>query len=107
MNCCETCSIRIKYLIHPFVIGELSLGSIPQRATTLLQLHRLPTANVAQHDEVMRLVDQQRLYASGLSYVDVHLLAATRLTAGASLWTRDRGLSAAAGKLSLAARVTH
>ena len=30
----------------------------------------------------MRLVDQQRLYGLGLSYVDVHLLAAARLTAG-------------------------
>jgi predicted nucleic acid-binding protein len=94
-------------LAHPFVIGELGLGSIPRRAATLLQLFRLPAANVASHDEVMRLVDQQRLYGLGLSYADVHLLAATRLTPAASLWTRDKGLSAAAEKLSLAARVTH
>jgi predicted nucleic acid-binding protein len=94
-------------LSHPFVIGELGLGSIPQRATTLRQLNRLPVSLVAHHDDVMLLVDQQRLYGSGLSYVDVHLLAATRLTPDATLWSRDKNLSAAAKRLSLAARVTH
>lgn len=94
-------------LAHPFVIGELGLGSIPQRVATLQQLHRLPSATVARHDDVMRLVDQQRLYGSGLSYIDVHLLAAARLTPGASLWSRDKRLSAAAEKLSIAERVTH
>lgn len=94
-------------LAHPFVIGELALGSLRQRATKLLQLLRLPTAVVARHDEVMRLVERQALYGQGLSYVDVHLLAATRLTAGTSLWTRDKSLSAAAERLSLAARMTH
>ena len=73
-----------------------------------MQLHRLPTANVARHDEVMRLVEQQRLYGLGLSYVDVHLLAAARLTAGGDRSGRGtRRLSAAAEQLSLAARVTH
>jgi hypothetical protein len=73
----------------------------------LLQLERLPLANVARHNEVMRLIDRQRLHGAGLSYVDVHLLAATRMTPGATLWTRDKSLSATAERLSLAARVTH
>jgi hypothetical protein len=94
-------------LAHPFVVGELALGSIPQRAATLRQLLRLPVAIVALHDDVVRMVDQQRLHGSGLSYVDAHILAATRLTPGASLWTRDKSLSVAAEKLSVVARVTH
>ncbi|HEY2621165.1 MAG TPA: type II toxin-antitoxin system VapC family toxin [Acetobacteraceae bacterium] len=98
---------RDQVLAHPFVIGELALGSIPQRAATLRQLLRLPAANVARHDEVMQLVEQQWLYGVGLGYADVHLLAATRLTSAATLWTRDKSLAAAADKLSLAARVTH
>ena len=96
-----------RVLAHPFVVGELGLGSIPQRAETLLQLFRLPEANVARHDDVMELVDHERLYGVGLSYVDAHLLAATRLTPGATLWTRDKRLSIAAEKLLIAARVTH
>jgi predicted nucleic acid-binding protein len=98
---------RDRVLAHPFVIGELGLGSIPRRAATLLQLRRLPLAIVAHHNEVMELIDEQHLFGSGLSYVDVHLLVAARLTPGASLWTRDKSLSAAAEKLSVAARVTH
>jgi predicted nucleic acid-binding protein len=98
---------RERVLSHPFVIGELALGSIPQRAATLRQLNRLPSSIIARHDHVMLLVDQQRLYSSGLSYVDVHLLAATRLTPDATLWSRDKNLAAAAERLSLAARVTH
>lgn len=95
-----------RVLAHPIVIGELALGGLRQRAAKLGQLVRLPAANVARHDEVMELVEQQRLYGLGLSYADVHLLAATRLTPGASLWTRDKSLSAAAEKMSLAARLT-
>jgi predicted nucleic acid-binding protein len=94
-------------LAHPFVIGELALGGMRRRASTLAQLRQLPVAKVARHDEVMRLAERASLYGSGLSYVDAHLLAATRLTAGATLWTRDKNMSAAAEKLLIAARVTH
>ncbi len=98
---------REQVLLHPFVFGELALGGLRHRAGTLFQLRQLPTATVAQHDEVIRLVEQEILYGLGLSYIDAHILAATRLTPGASLWTRDKSLSAAAEKLSVAARVTH
>jgi hypothetical protein len=37
----------------------------------------------------------------------VHLLAATRLTPGAALWTRDKRLAATAEPLSLAANILH
>jgi hypothetical protein len=38
----------------------------------------------------------------GIGYVDVHLLASTRLTAGSSLWTRDKRLSSVAERLGVA-----
>jgi predicted nucleic acid-binding protein len=94
-------------LLHPYVYGELALGGLRHRTGTLFQLRQLPTANIAHHNEVMRLVEQEILHDVGLSYIDAHVLAATRLTPGASLWTRDKSLSAAAEKLSVAARVTH
>jgi predicted nucleic acid-binding protein len=47
-------------------------------------------------------VDWHRLFGSGIGYVDAHLLAAVRLTAGAALWTRDRRLGRAADRLGLA-----
>ena len=52
-------------LLHPFVFGELALGSLRHRAGTLFQLRQLPTVNVAHHDEVMRLVEQAILYGLG------------------------------------------
>jgi len=55
----------------------------------------------------VHLIQGERLFEIGIGYVDAHLLAATRLTSGASLWTRDKRLSAAAERLSLAAGVVH
>ena len=47
---------------------------------------------VASHAEVLHLVESRRLYGRGLALVDAHLLAATLLTPGVRLWTRDRAL---------------
>ena len=93
-------------LMHPFVLGELALGGMRRRAEKLRELRQLPTTEVASDDEVMRFIEQHRLYGLGLSYIDVHLIAATRLTPGASFWSRDKSLSAAAERLTVAARVT-
>jgi hypothetical protein len=42
------------------------------------------------------------LFGRGIGYVDVHLLAAVRLTATASLWTLDKKLHVIAGELGVA-----
>ena len=55
-----------------------------------------------QHDEVMGLIEQEGLGGAGIGYVEAHLLAATRLTADATLWTRDKRLSEVAARLGLA-----
>jgi predicted nucleic acid-binding protein len=92
---------------HPQVIGEIALGQLRHRDAVLSELMELPRTNTASDDEVLRLIERETLYGSGLGYVDAHLLAATRLTLGASIWTRDRRLRSAAEKLSLAARLSH
>ncbi len=91
-------------LIHPFVIGELALGSLRQRALILNALSRLPQAKSATDAEVLHLIARHALAGRGIGYVDAHLLAAVRLTEGARLWTTDRRLGAVAGALGLAAR---
>ncbi len=91
-----------RVLAHPFVIGELALGSLRQRESILAYLQNLPQATVAGDTEVLRFVNQEALYGHGIGYVDVHLLASVRLTAGGSLWTRDKRLHAVAGRLGLA-----
>jgi predicted nucleic acid-binding protein len=92
---------------HPFVLGELALGNLRQRNVVLSDLLRLPQADVASNDEVLHLIDREKLLGRGIGYVDAHLLAATRLTTDTRLWTRDRTLNAVAAELGLAAAVLH
>ena len=91
---------RASVLSHPLVIGELACGSLQNRDEILGLLSALPMALVAEHDEVLRLLDDERLYGRGLGWVGVHLLASARLTVCA-LWTLDKPLSKAAGALDL------
>ncbi len=39
-----------------------------------------------------QLLESKGLMGKGIGFVDLHLLAATQLTANAQLWTRDKGL---------------
>ena len=94
-------------LAHPFVIRELALGNLRPRDPFLSDLRELPQAIVAEDEEVIRLIDRQALFGRGIGYVDAHLLAAARLTAGSRLWTRDRRLQGVAIELGLAAALSH
>jgi predicted nucleic acid-binding protein len=98
---------REQVLVHPFVIGELAMGSLGHREAVLQDLLDLKRAVVADDDGVMHFVEANNLFGQGLGYLDAHLLASTKLTAETSLWTRDKRLAAAAERLSIAARVTH
>jgi predicted nucleic acid-binding protein len=80
---------------HQAVIEELALGSIRQRDDVLALLEGLQGFPVLTHEEVMALVNGQRLWGRGLSAVDVHLLGSVMLLGGARLWTRDKRLLAA------------
>jgi len=86
-------------LVHPFVVGELALGSLRSRDTIVSQLQLLPQADIATPDEVLELIERRRLFGRGIGYVDVHLLAAVLLTAGTTLWTNDHNLQRAARDL--------
>jgi hypothetical protein len=62
----------------------------------------LPQASVATDVEVLHFIGSHRLLGCGIGYVDVHLLAGVRLTAGAALWTRDKRVQSVAERLGLA-----
>jgi hypothetical protein len=59
-------------------------------------------STVATEQEIMTLTDRHQLYGLGIGYVDAQLLAATQLTADATLWTGDRRLAVAASHLGCA-----
>jgi predicted nucleic acid-binding protein len=91
-----------RILIHPFVIGEIALGNLRQRSVVLGALAGLPQTAVAQDNEVLTFIENLSLFGRGIGYVDAHLLAAVRLTPGATLWTKDIRLHQLAAELGLA-----
>jgi hypothetical protein len=92
-------------LTHPFVIGEIALGNLHWRISVLSDLRDLPRAASATDEEATSLVESEKLFGLGIGYVDLHLIAATRLTPGARLWTRDRRHADIAARLGIAADV--
>lgn len=89
-------------LAHPWVTGELALGSLRNRVEILRLLDDLPQATIATPAEVRELVEQHKLFSLGIGYLDAQLLADTMLAADAALWTRDRRLRSAAERLGMA-----
>ena len=85
---------------HPFIIGELACGHLPDRARTLRWIHDLPRTGTASQDEVMALIEAHRLMSLGLGFIDIHLLASARLS-GVPIWTLDAPFKKAAAKLGL------
>jgi len=86
-------------VMHPFVVGEIACGSLTDRSSILELLQDLPTAVVAESQEVLGFIERHGLHGKGIGYVDVHLLASVALTEGARLWTRDKKLRGAADDL--------
>jgi len=78
------------------------LGNLAQHETVLNLLSDLPRAVVATDAEVLGFIDRYKLFGHGVGYINIHLLASTRLTAGAKLWTRDKCKHGVATELSLA-----
>ena len=92
-------------LTHPFVVGEMSLANLHDRAQILASLADLEPAVLASPAEVQELIELRSLHGRGLGYVDTHLLAAALLSPGATLWTRDCHLFRVARELGLAAPI--
>ncbi len=85
-------------LTHPLVIGELACGHLTDRSKILKLLEALPSARVAEHEEVLHLLSSRRLHGRGLGWIDLHLLASALLSR-CPLWTLDKPLIAAARSL--------
>lgn len=80
---------------HPWVIAELALGTMRDRAIRLAALDQLDEAVVASVEEVRQIVERHRLHGRGIGLVDAQLVGSALLTS-CSLWTLDRRLRSAA-----------
>lgn len=92
-------------MTHPFVMGEVALGSFPGRTGLLDYLSALRRARTAADAEVLQLIEDSQLWGTGIGYMDAHLLASVLLTPTTRLWTRDKRLKTVAEQLSLDAKL--
>jgi predicted nucleic acid-binding protein len=86
-----------RVVCHPAVRGEMALGSLANRDDVLRLLSQLPSAPVAGDDDVFALIDAKKLYASGIGWIDAHLLASS-IAGGHTLWTGDKRLAGVAAR---------
>jgi predicted nucleic acid-binding protein len=92
-----------RVLTHPFVIGELACGQIRQRSEILRLINELPAPVSATHDEVLRMIEDRKLWGKGIGFVDFHLLASAMI-GRCQLWSTDRGLNEVAAEFKLSWR---
>jgi predicted nucleic acid-binding protein len=99
--------VEEQVLAHPYVIGEISLGSLRDREVVLSALRDLPRAPTATPEETFYLIEGEGLFNRGIGYVDASLLASARLLPGITIWTRDKRLKKVADELDLGAVFGH
>jgi predicted nucleic acid-binding protein len=92
-------------LMHPFVMGELAMGSLADRKHRLRLWALLPTLPAAPLEDVMALVEGRRLYSRCLGYIDAGLLASSLIARDSLLWTRDHRLADVARELDVLAEL--
>ncbi len=92
-------------VIHPFIVAELALGSLQERALTLSLLDHLPQVRVAQMSEVRLMIEARRLYSLGIGLTDAHLIASVFINPSTLLWTKDKPLRKAAEALGIHANL--
>ena len=87
---------RGEVVLHPWVLGELTLGQRGARWSSMLRdLALLPQADVVSDDEVLAFIEARHLGGKGIGWVDAQLLAAA-LSQDSTLWSVDKRLTLAA-----------
>jgi predicted nucleic acid-binding protein len=92
-------------VIHPFIVAELALGSLRERAKTLALLDLLPQVRMPQLAEVRLFIEARRLYGLGIGLIDAHLIASIFINSRTLLWTRDKPLRKVAEDLGIHANL--
>jgi predicted nucleic acid-binding protein len=92
---------RSRIAVHPFVIGEIALGSLRNRQRLMDDFHDMKSLPLARDDEVVRLIENKKLYGRGVGYIDCHLIASVLLS-GARLWSDDKRMLQVATELGIA-----
>ncbi|EAA6862000.1 type II toxin-antitoxin system VapC family toxin [Escherichia coli] len=95
-------------LMHPMILAEIACGTPPApRQRTLSDLDLLPKSHQATITEVLTFIENEKLFGLGCGLVDITLLASTRITPGAKIWTLDKRLSRLAERLNVGFQPIH
>lgn len=97
--------VKGEIAMHPFIVGQLALGSLHDRTRTLAFLDRMTQVQVARIAEVRSMIEAHALYSKGIGLTDAHLIASCLLTQGTELWTRDGRLRTVAQALGIDANL--
>jgi predicted nucleic acid-binding protein len=87
--------------IHPFLVAELALGSLPDRTHTLHFLDQLIQLRPVRLADVRILIESRKLASSGIGLTDAHLIASCLASPGVNLWTIDKKLGNVAESLGI------
>lgn len=88
-------------LVHPWVIGELCLHEFRARKDLLRELSLQSQAPVIDDALVIKMIEEVKLYDTGLGWVDCQLLASAKAVT-ANLMTHDKALKRAWEKVKRA-----
>ena len=97
----EKCLSRGQIVMHPFIVAEISLGSLHNRQKTLDDMEALLEVRVAALNEVRHMIEAHSLYSKGIGLTDAHLIASCLMTPGTQLWTRDGAMKRVAAALGI------
>ena len=86
---------------HELVYGELLVGDRAGRAPLLAAYDEMLQASMVPHGEVVAFVSHRALFARGVGWIDIHLLASA-IVGQLQLWTADSRLFAVAKELGVA-----
>jgi len=87
-------------LMHPWIQGELALGSIRDRKGFIQYLGYLPQLRPLDDSAIFDLIESESLHARGIGWVDAGLLAACKAYP-CRLWTNDGRLAELATELGI------
>jgi predicted nucleic acid-binding protein len=89
--------------IHPFLVAELALGSLPDRTKTLAFLDRLIQLRPVRLADVRLMIEARSLASTEIGLTDAHLVASCLATPGTQIWTPDGKLGWVAESLRIRA----
>lgn len=95
--------VERRIVMHPFVLGELAMGSVKSRRTTLADMRDFYTLHPVPHEDVMALIEVKSLFSRGFGYIDMHLIAAALANPPVKILTRDGRFLRVAEQLGVAA----